>query len=324
MVPWEPAKLDQTAMDTVALFGPAGAPPFVLPTELGPIDETAIDTALLFGPAGPPTVTLPAKLDFSAATKNITDPAQMEGLAALAADVVVSTSLAAPDTTAFDTAMDGVETKLDVIDDTVATADVKANVLGALLDIGRVQLALNKLTDKTITVRVNTVGTVPTAGVGGGGGGGGVPGVDGRGADQRADLPPRSVSAATARRSSRSSFRSTASTPSVRHLAEMIRGQHQAAPAAGGTGRTVNNYLSITPQAADPAAVAHAGDQPLRGDGPALKEQAMHVGWLTLGEGLRSTRCRTTSTSWSTIGGSWPTPGTPGLVGCSTATTAQR
>ena len=45
--------------------------------------------------------------------------------------------------------------------------------------------------------------------------------------------------------------------PSVREFAELLRGGGaNNAPVASGTGKTVNNYLTITPQSADPSAVA--------------------------------------------------------------------
>ena len=45
--------------------------------------------------------------------------------------------------------------------------------------------------------------------------------------------------------------------PSVRHFAELLRGDGQTVALPGGPGKVVNNYMTITPASADPVAVSH-------------------------------------------------------------------
>ena len=146
--------------------------------------------------------------------------------------------------------LNDLQVQVTEFDDTSASASVKVpGVTLRTTEVKNLDEAIKKLSNKTVTITLRTVRTGDISGLAGTGIGGAMAGAmitrprlmavgerNYREAIVPLDLPLNRVD------------------PSVRELAAMLRGG--GAGTQPGIGRQVNNYMTITPQSADPGAVA--------------------------------------------------------------------
>jgi hypothetical protein len=134
--------------------------------------------------------------------------------------------------------------KLDTAIRQLQGKDVAINAVGAVAaknQVDALRQSINLLQDKTVTLRTNNVTTTT-----GGMSGAMITGPRNMNVGERGytealvplQLPLNRVD------------------PAVRDMAALLRGGGPTAPMTGGAQKVVNNYMTITPQSADPSAVA--------------------------------------------------------------------